>query len=146
MLKDQVTQDIKEAMKSGDSFKLGVLRMLSAAFGNAEIAARGKADLQEADYEQTIKKEVKKRTESVEMYTNAGRTEQAATEQKEIEILSAYLPEEMAEEDVRAIVEAVVTEKGIENLGMLIAEVRTRTEGRADGGLIARLVKSRIGD
>lgn len=146
MLKDKVTQDIKEAMKSGDSFKLGVLRMLSASFGNAEIAARGKADLTDADYEQAIKKEVKKRTESVEMYKSAGRAESAATEEKEIEILSAYLPEEMSEDEVKAIVEAVVAEKGIENLGMLIAEVRTRTEGRADGGLIARLVKDRIGD
>lgn len=145
MLKDQVTQDIKEAMKSGDSFKLGVLRMLSAAFSNAEIAARGKADLQEADYEQVIKKEVKKRNESVEMYKTAGRVEQAAAEEKEIEILSRYLPEEMAEDEVKAIVETVIAEKGVENLGMLIAEVRNRTEGRADGGLIAKLVKERIG-
>jgi uncharacterized protein YqeY len=65
MLKEKVQADIKEAMKSGDSFRLGVLRMLSSAFGNAEIAARGKADLQEADYQQVIKREVKKRTESI---------------------------------------------------------------------------------
>lgn len=145
MLKEQVTQDIKEAMKSGDSFRLGVLRMLSAAFGNAEIAARGKADMQEADYQQVVKKEVKKRTESAEMYVTAGRTESAETEKKEIEILSAYLPEEMSEDEVKAIVEAVISEKGIDNLGMIIAEVRTRTDGRADGGLVAKLVKERIG-
>lgn len=145
MLKEQVQSDIKEAMKSGDSFRLGVLRMLSAAFSNAEIAARGKAYMQESDYEQVVKREVKKRTESIEMYKTAGRVESAETEEKEIAILSAYLPEQMTEDELKTVVESVIAEKGVENLGMLIAEVRTRTDGRADGGLIAKLVKERIG-
>lgn len=144
MLKEQVQSDIKEAMKSGDSFRVTVLRMLSAAFGNAEIAARGGADLTEADYQQVIKREVKKRAESIEMYKTAGRTESAETEQRELDLLSAYLPEQMSEDEVRAVVDAVVAEKGVENMGMIIGEVKARTDGRADGGLIAKLVKERI--
>ena len=146
MLKDQVLQEIKEAMKSGDSLRLGVLRMLSAAFSNAEITARGGGkEMTDADYQNVVKKEAKKRQEAVEAYKLAGRPETAETEQKELEILTAYLPEEMSEADVKVVVDQVVSEKGIDNLGALIAEVRARTDGQADGGLIAKLVKERIG-
>lgn len=146
MLKEQIQTEIKAAMKSGDSFRLGVLRMLSAAFGNAEIVARGEGrEMTEADYQQVVKKESKKRQESIEAFKLAGRMEAIESEEKEIEILSAYLPEEMSEAEVKAVVDAVVAEKGIDNLGMLIGEVRARTDGRADGGLIAKLVKERIG-
>lgn len=145
MLKEQVQTDIKEAMKSGDSWRLEVLRMLSAAFMNAEISMREKGEMTEANYESVVKKEAKKRQDAIVAYTDAGRPELAEAERKEVELLSKYLPEEMSEDEVKAVVEAVVAEKGIDNLGMLIAEVRSRTDGKADGGMIARLVKERIG-
>ena len=145
MIKDQIQAEIKEAMKSGDAWRLGVLRMMSAAFSNAEISARGEGrEMTEADYETVIKKEVKKRQESIEAFKLAGRVESAESEAREVEMLSVYLPEQMSEEEVKKVVDAVVAEKGIDNLGMLIAEVRTRTDGKADGGMIAKLVKERI--
>jgi uncharacterized protein YqeY len=131
MLKEQISTEIKEAMKSGDSWRLGVLRMLSAAFMNAEIAMREKGEMTEADYQTVVKKEVKKRQDSIVAYTDAGRPELAEAEK-------------MGEAEVKKIVDEVVAEKGIDNLGMLIGEVKARTEGKADGGMIAKLVKERI--
>jgi uncharacterized protein YqeY len=144
MLKEQISTEIKEAMKSGDSWRLGVLRMLSAAFMNAEIAMREKGEMTEADYQTVVKKEVKKRQDSIVAYTDAGRPELAEAEKKEADFLAVYLPEEMGEAEVKKIVDEVVAEKGIDNLGMLIGEVKARTEGKADGGMIAKLVKERI--
>ncbi|MEZ4210350.1 MAG: GatB/YqeY domain-containing protein [Patescibacteria group bacterium] len=144
-VKDQVQSDLKEAMKAGDSEKLSVLRMLSAAFSNAEIEARGKGEMGDADYVQVIKKEVKKRNEAALAFKENGREESAANEAKEAEMLSVYLPEEMSEDQVQAVVDAVVAEMGTDNMGMIIGEVKNRTNGEADGGMIARLVKAKLG-
>lgn len=146
MLKEQITTEIKEAMKAGDAFKLSVLRMLLAAFSNMEIEKRGagQAQFEDKDYEAVVKKEVKKRQESVEIYKTNGRPELQEKEEQEIALLSAYLPEEMGEAEVKVIVEAVVAEMGVANMGAVIGEVRKRTDGKADGGLIAKLVREKI--
>jgi len=147
MLKEQITAEMKEAMKAGDAALLSTLRMLLAAFNNMEIEKRGQGQIQpeEKDYQAVVKKEVKKRQEAIEAYKLAGRTESQAKEEQELKVLSIYLPEEMGEAEVKVIVETVVAEKGTNNMGMLIGEVMKRTEGRADGGLVAKLVKEKIG-
>lgn len=147
MLKEQITTEMKEAMKAGDAFRLSVLRMLIAAFNNMEIEKRGagQTELEDKDYQTVVKKEVKKRQEAMEMYKLAGRAELQEKEEQELKVLSAYLPEEMGEAEVKAVVDAVVEEMGTENLGAIIGEVKKRTEGRADGGMIAKLVKEKIG-
>lgn len=147
MLKDQITEEMKEAMKAGDAFRLSVLRMLMAAFNNMEIEKRGvgQAELEEKDYQAVVKREVKKRQEASEMFKTAGRTELQEKEDQEVKILSVYLPEEMGEAEVKAVVEAVVAEMGTGNMGAIIGEVRKRTDGKADGGMIAKLVKEKIG-
>jgi len=147
MLKEQITTELKDAMKAGDAARLSTLRMLLAAFNNMEIEKRtqGQTQVEEKDYQAVVKREVKKRQEAIEAYKTAGRTEAQANEEQELKTLSAYLPEEMSEAEVKAIVEAVVAEKGTDNMGMLIGEVVKRTDGRADGGMVAKLVKEKIG-
>ncbi len=144
MLKDRINEDIKSALREGDALKVSTLRMLSAAFSNLEIAKRGGEGMTEQDYESIVKKEAKKRTEAIEAYKTAGRAEAQAQEEKELELLSVYLPEVMSEDEVKKIVDEVVAEKGTENMGLLIGEVVKRSDGKADGGMVAKLVRERI--
>ncbi|MFA5009944.1 MAG: GatB/YqeY domain-containing protein [Patescibacteria group bacterium] len=147
MLKDQITTEIKEAMKAGDTERLSTLRMLLAAFGNMEIEKRGagQTQLEDKDYQAVVKREVKKRQEAIEIYKTAGRAELQEKEEQELKLLSTYLPEEMGEAEVKVIVDAVVSEMGTANMGAIIGEVKKRSDGKADGGLIAKLVKEKIG-
>ena len=146
MLKEQITAEMKEAMKAGDALKLSTLRMLVAAFNNMEIEKRtqGVPQPEEKDYQVVVKKEAKKRQEAIEAYKLAGRIELQEKEEQELKMLSVYLPEEMGEAEVKVIVDAVIAEMGIGNLGAIIGEVKKRTESRADGGMIAKLVKEKI--
>jgi uncharacterized protein YqeY len=147
VLKDQIAAEIKEAMKAGDAERLSTLRMLSAAFQNMEIEKHGagQTTFEDKDYQAVVKREVKKRQESIEIYKTNGRPELQAKEEQEVVLLSAYLPEEMGEAEVKAIVDAVVAEMGTANMGAIIGEVKKRSEGKADGGLVAKLVKEKIG-
>lgn len=144
MLKDRINEDIKAALREGDALKVSTLRMLSAAFSNLEIAKRGQGEMSEQDYEGIVKKEAKKRTEAIEAYKTAGRAESQAQEEKELELLSVYLPAQMSEEELKKIVDEVVAEKGTENMGLLIGEVVKRAGGQADGGVVSKLVRERI--
>jgi len=147
VLKEQIAGEMKETMKAGDALKLSVLRMLLAAFNNMEIEKRtqGVEQPEEKDYQAVVKKEAKKRQEAIEAYKLAGRVESQEKEEQELKILSVYLPEEMGEAEVKAVVDAVIAEMGTGNLGAIIGEVKKRTEGRADGGMMAKLVKEKIG-
>ncbi|MDD5606114.1 MAG: GatB/YqeY domain-containing protein [Patescibacteria group bacterium] len=145
MLKEQVQLDLTAAQKAREEQKVSTLRMLVAAFNNMEIAKRGKADVSEDDYMTVVKQEAKKRKEAIEAYKVAGRAESQALEEAELEILAAYLPEQMSEDELKSIVDAVVEEKGIDNMGLIIGEVMKRAQGRADGGVVSKLVREKLG-
>ncbi len=144
-LKEQINQDLKEALKSKDETKVSTLRLLVAAFNNMEIEKRTQGDVEEKDYQVMVKREAKKRQEAIEAYKTAGRAESQQKEEAELEILSKYLPEKMSEDEVKKIVEEVVAEKGTDNVGMIIGEVVKRSDGRADGGVVSKLVRERLG-
>jgi len=143
MLKEQINQDLKEALKSGDTVKVNTLRLLVAAFNNMEIEKRIQGGIEEKDYQMIAKKEAKKRQEAIEAYKAAGRAESQQKEEAELEILSKYLPEEMGEDEVKKLVEEVIAEKGTDNIGTIIGEVVKRSDGRADGGMVSKLVRER---
>ena len=145
MLKEQVQKDLVEAQKAKSEHKVMTLRMLVAAFNNMEISKRGKDDAVEEDYTTVVKQEAKKRKEAIAAYEVAGRDESKANEEAELEMLSKYLPEEMNEDELKAIVNAVLEEKGTDNMGLIIGEVMKRTEGRADGGMVSKLVREKLG-
>ena len=106
MLRDDINNAVKDAMRAKDERKLSTLRMVNSTIKNADIAARGegKPPLSDADLLGVFQKMIKQRQESVELYDKGGRAELAAQEREEIAIISAYLPKQMSEDDVKAAI------------------------------------------
>ena len=147
-LKQRITDDLKAALLGGDRFVGETLRNLKAAILNEEVAQNKRDEgLDEATIEQIIAREVKKRNESIKLYTQGGRTDLAEDEQKEIDVISVYLPEQLDEAQVKAIVDAVVTQlgaSGMADMGKVIGVVKSKVGNTADGALVAKLVKESL--
>lgn len=144
-LKGQIDADLKNALLNGERFKADVLRGLKAAVLNEEVS-QGKRDegLGDAEVEKIIAKEVKKRNESAAVYVEAGRQELADNEKQEADVLSGYLPEQMSEEDIKQVVETIVSELGVSGpqaMGQVIGAVKAKLGNSADGATVAKLVK-----
>ena len=131
MLRDDINNAVKDAMKAKDERKLSTLRMVNSTIKNADIAARGegKPPLSDADLLGVFQKIIKQRQESVELYDKGGRAELANAEREEIAIITAYLPKQMSDDDVKAAI--------AEDRWLLAAEsqgsVPPRDAARADG-------------
>ena len=137
MLRDDINNAVKDAMRAKEERKLSTLRMVNSTIKNADIAARGegKPPLSDADLLGVFQKMIKQRQESVELYDKGGRAELAAQEREEIAIISAYLPKQMSEDDVKAAISAAVTETGaagMKDMGKVIAVLEGEIR-RADG-------------
>jgi uncharacterized protein YqeY len=149
MLEQKIEADLKTAMLAKDSQKVITLRGLKSALLNVKIA-EGKRDsgLTDEEVEKVLAKEAKKRQESADLYKQGGDESRAEAELAEKAIIDAYLPEQLGEAEVAAIVDQVVAETGASGqqaMGQVIGAVRTRTKGAADGALIARLTKEKLG-
>jgi uncharacterized protein YqeY len=149
MLEQKIEADLKTAMLAKDSQKVITLRGLKSALLNVKIA-EGKRDsgLTDEEVEKVLAKEAKKRQESADLYKQGGDESRAEAELAEKAIIDAYLPEQLGEVEVAAIVDQVVAETGASGqqaMGQVIGAVRTRTKGAADGALIARLTKEKLG-
>lgn len=149
MLKEKISSDLKEAMKSGDAARLGVLRMLVSALNNRKIEKRAKTgvevELTDEEVLEVIAKEAKKRKESVELFNKGGREDLASGEKSELVILSAYLPEQMGEVEVRKIVEKIVAASGVKEFGPAMKEVMKELKGKADASVITQILKEILG-
>ncbi len=149
-VKAQLQTDLTAAMKARDEVATSTLRMLRAAITNAEVAGDAAVDLTDEQAIAVLQSEAKKRTESAEIYAEAGRDEQAAKERAELEIIERYLPAAMGDDELEAIVDeeiAAAAANGAEGgkaMGMVIKAVRERAGASADGGRIAALVKSKL--
>ena len=145
-LKEKITADIKAAMIAKDAGRLGVLRMLSAAIQSEEINARAKGvdALSDDEVMKILRRENKKREESVKVYTDGGRPELADVEKKEIEVISSYLPKDMSEAEIRAVVEKVI-KAGAKDLGSVMKGVMAETGGRAPGKVVSEIAKQLLG-
>lgn len=146
MLKEKITADIKAAMIAKDSDRLGVLRMLSAAIQSEEInqRAKGVEVLSDDEIMKILRRENKKREESIKVYIDGGRPELADGEKKEMEIISSYLPEDMSEAEIRVIVEKVIA-GGAKDLGSVMKGVMAETGGRAPGKIVSEIAKQLLG-
>lgn len=147
-LKSQIDNDLKAALLGGDRFRADVLRGLKAVVLNEEVA-QGKRDegLDDATIEQLIAREVKKRSDSINQYIEAGRPELAENEKAEAEVLEGYLPEQLSEEDIQKVVDEVIAETGASGpqaMGRVIGAVKARLGNTADGATVARLVKTSL--
>lgn len=147
-LADKINADLKTAMLARDEFATTTLRGLKAAILNEEVA-KGLRETGLADeaIEQIIARESKKRDESAALFEQGGNQVSADKERAEKQLLSAYLPEQLSEDDVKALVVAAVAElkpEGIKDMGRVIGVVKSQVGNTADGGLIARLVKEAL--
>lgn len=147
-LKEQIQNDMKAALLSGSRFEGDVLRNLKAAILNEEVASGKREEgLGDTEIEQVIVREVKKRRESIALYEQNGRGELADSEKKELEVLEKYLPEQLSEEEVRALVnEAIATlsADGPQMMGQVIGAAKAKAGNAADGALIAKLAKEQL--
>ncbi len=141
-LADQLQQEIKAAMLAKDAPRLQALRMLKSALGYMQIEKKVDT-LSDADFLAVVQREVKKRRDSAEQFTNAGRAELAATESSEIAVLEIFLPKQMSAEELEALVRATIEELGAtdkKQMGAVMKAVQTKVAGRADGKTISALV------
>lgn len=146
MLKEKITADIKAAMIAKDSEKLGVLRMLTAAIQSEEINQRPKGVevLSDEEVMKVLRREAKKREDSIHVYTEGGRPELAEGERKELAIIKGYLPQEMTAEEIKPVVEKVIA-AGNRDLGSVMKAVMAETGGRASGKVVSEIAKSLLG-
>lgn len=143
----KINEDLVTSMKSkeeGSDLRTSTLRMMKSAIKNAEIAKRGKGELTEEDITGVLSTMVKQRKESVEQYLKANRNDLAEKENKEIEIIQKYLPEQLSAEEVDEIIKSTIQEAGItgmKDMGRLMKELMPKLKGKADGKLVSQRVK-----
>ena len=145
-LKEQLVQDMKTAMKAKDQTKVNTIRYTRAALKNREIEAG--QELDDDGVLKVIASLVKQHKDSIEQYQQGNRDDLVAKEQAELKILEAYLPQQMTEKEVEALVnEAIeaVQAASMKDMGKVMKYIMPKTQGRADGKMINQLVKARLG-
>jgi uncharacterized protein YqeY len=150
MLKQQLQDDVKAAMLAKDTLRLETLRGLKSVILYAEVAAKKREDegLNDDEILALFAKEAKKRQESADLYVRGGAQDKADKELAEKKIIEAYLPEQMSETELTKLIDEAVAQTGaksIQDMGKVIGAVKARAGNSADGALIARLVKERLG-
>ena len=149
MLRDDINNAVKDAMRAKDERKLSTLRMVNSTIKNADIEARGqgKGPLSDADLLSVFQKMIKQRQESVELYDKGGRAELAAQENAEIAIIQAYLPKQMSDADVQAAIKAAIAETGaagMKDMGKVVGALKAKHAGQMDFGKASGLVKAAL--
>ncbi|MCQ4167615.1 GatB/YqeY domain-containing protein [Tahibacter harae] len=144
-LKQRLTDDMKAAMKSGEKDRLGVIRLINAAIKQREVDDR--ITLDDSQVLATLEKMLKQRKDSLSQYEAAGREDLAAVERYELTVLQGYMPAQLGEAEVLAIIDAAVAEAGAtgpKDMGKVIGLVKPRVAGRADMGALSELVKRKL--
>ena len=144
-LKDQITEDMKTAMRAKDMERLGTIRLLQAAMKQKEVDER--ITLEDAGVVAIVDKLIKQRKDSIAAFESAGRQDLADKEKAEMAVLQAYLPARLSAEEVAAEVRAIVAElgaKGPGDMGKVMGSVKTRLAGKADMGEVSAAVKAAL--
>jgi uncharacterized protein YqeY len=149
-LKGRLRTDLTTAMKARDELRSSTLRMVLTAITNAEVSGKVARELSDDDVIGVLTSEAKKRREAAEAFADAGREEQAAKERAEAGLIAEYLPEQLSEEEVVALVTATIDELGVRGDGMkamgrVMGALQPKVKGRADGGAVAAAVKAQLG-
>lgn len=145
-LKERLVADMKTAMKSGDKDRLGVIRLINAAIKQREVDER--IELDDAQVTAAIEKMLKQRRDSITQYRAASREDLAAVEEFEVGVIQTYLPAQLSEAEIVAIVDKAVADAGAtgpKDMGKVIGLVKPQVAGRADMGALSQLVKARLG-
>ncbi|PZQ18796.1 MAG: glutamyl-tRNA amidotransferase [Rhodanobacter denitrificans] len=145
-LKDQITTDMKTAMKAGDKDRLAVIRLIQAAIKQREVDER--IVLDDAQVLSVLEKMLKQRRDSITQFEAAARTDLADKEKAEVAVIQAYLPAALDAAELDAIIAAAIAESGAagaRDMGKVVALVKPRVAGRADMGQVSGLIKARLG-
>ncbi|PII14305.1 glutamyl-tRNA amidotransferase [Stenotrophomonas indicatrix] len=144
-MKQQLTEDMKAAMKGGEKHKLGVIRLINAAIKQKEVDER--IELDDTAVIAVLDKMVKQRKDSVSQFEAANREDLAAIERAEIVVIEAYLPAKMGEAEIVAAIQAAIAETGATSaadMGKLMGALKPKLAGQADMGLVSKLVKQAL--
>ena len=144
-LKEQITEDMKTAMRAKDSERLGTIRLLIAEIKRKEVDER--IELDDAQVVAIVEKMIKQRKDSISQFTAAGRTDLADKETAELKVLEVYLPQRLSEAEIKAEVAAIVAElgaKGPADMGKVMGAVKGKLAGKADMGLVSAAVKAAL--
>lgn len=144
-LKEQLDNDLKESLKAGEKLRLSTIRLLRSEIKNAEIAKRG--ELTQDELLAVVSREARKRKESIEEFGKAGRKDLVDKETFELGVLEKYMPEQMSEADIRAIVEETINEVGAAapgDIGKVMGKVMPKVRGKADGKLVNRMAREML--
>lgn len=145
-LSDRLNEDMKQAMKSQDKFKLSVIRMVRSTIKNSEIDL--KRSLDDNEVLDVLTREIKQRKDSLQEFAKAGRDDLADSLKAELVILAEYMPQQLSEEEVKAIVQQTIQQIGASSkadMGKVMTALMPQVKGRADGKLINQLVQQLLG-
>jgi uncharacterized protein YqeY len=146
-IKEQLKKDLTEAIRGRDEITSGTIRMVLTAITNEEVAGKEARVLSDEDVITVLSREGKKRREAAEAFENAGRADKSALEKSEGEVIAKYLPAQLSEADIAAIIAEAITSTGAQgpgDMGKVMGAVKPKIAGKADGGVVSALVKAAL--
>jgi uncharacterized protein len=146
-LKDRLRADLNNAMRARDQVRMRTLRLVLTSITNEEVAGDSARDLSDEEILKVLTREARKRREAAEAFGAAGRAEQAAAERAEGEVLAGYLPAQLSDDELAALVSAAIAEtgaSGMRDMGQVMKTLTPRVAGRADGARVAAEVRRRL--
>ncbi|MBS0614004.1 MAG: GatB/YqeY domain-containing protein [Proteobacteria bacterium] len=145
-LKERITEDMKAAMRSGDKERLGAIRMITAAIKQREVDER--ITLDDAQVTAVLEKMIKQRKESLVQFQSGGRQDLADKESAEIALLQTYLPAQLSEAELDALIQEAITATGassVKDMGKVMGIIKNKAAGRADMGAVGAKIKAKLG-
>ena len=146
-IKETLQKDLTEAIRSRDEITSGTIRMVLTAITNEEVAGKEARVLNDEEVITVLSREAKKRREAAEAFETAGRTDKAALEKSEGEVIAKYLPAQLSEADIAAIIADAIAStgaKGPADMGKVMGAIKPKIAGKADGGVVSALVKAAL--
>jgi uncharacterized protein YqeY len=145
-LKDRIQQDVKDAMRAKDKTRLAAIRLITAAIKQREVDER--IELDDEQVTAVLDKMAKQRRESISQFEKAGRDDLIAQEVMELEIIQSYLPEQLDENEINALIDSAMQATGatsIKDMGKVMGQLKPKLQGRADMGAVSAMIKARLG-
>ena len=145
-LKDRILQDVKDAMRAKDKPRLATLRLITAAIKQQEIDER--IELNDAQVLALLDKMCKQRRESISQFEKAGRDDLIAQEVSELELIQTYLPEQLGEDEIVALIDEAMAATGaasIKDMGKVMGQLKPKLQGRADMSAVSAMIKAKLG-
>ncbi len=146
-LKEKLQNDLTDAMRARDEIRSSTIRMILTSIKNEEVAGKEARDLSDAEIITVLSREAKKRREAAEAFDQAGARDRADQERAEGVVIAEYLPKQLSEDEIKALIAAAMAETGANSpaqMGLVMKSLQPKIAGKADGGLVSSLVKAAL--